>query len=236
MQLLAALGGLLTISVISFLAVRQYAGPTAVVAQEPNGTATALPDGRDPFWYVEVEQAEKARPRFIGQIGAIPVSPTEEEVDACGDLRGPGARAAGTTLEDAASREPGLDPRPHELPAGTALVPGEGAYGIDCEGEIVFTATAFEFGVSADSSYGGWLNVFRQRGAATARLDVAADRVSKVVVGSRPALLVEPLSKDGFGSSYVVIDEPWGMTYIESFGLTAEQLLAVADSLPSEEQ
>ncbi len=212
-----AIGATLTAAVTLSFAVTQYFN-TANVAQA---------DPANDLWYWALLEAEEQKPRPDGVIAGIQVGPNVDiPIAAC-----QAADAAVAAFEDATASV--LDVRPTYLPAGTemsAIAP----MAARCGETLVWAEQEWFVPPDPESGrYGGYLIVYRSRDRGVV-LDYAADRLGRTNIGGRPAVVIQPLTEDGFGNSSIVINEPFGVTIIHASGITGSDLLLVAESLRSE--
>lgn len=113
----------------------------------------------------------------------------------------------------------------------------DGEWVIKCgPGDGVLILAAKEFQVSADRAagrFGGHLEISRRPviGEPAIQLDVPAERARTGFVDGRTALIVRPISQDGFGDSAIVILEATRITRITADGITEEELLRIAEGL-----
>ncbi|HXG42682.1 MAG TPA: hypothetical protein VNL95_08155 [Dehalococcoidia bacterium] len=166
-------------------------------------------------------QEEAAKPPFVGTINGVTLG------------QGDGAERCSGKLEwhhdwQVAQGTP-YDIQPGHLPAGakeiwyTDPVPPI----ITCDGQVKSATRAWVVGGV------GTLIIIKQSNPER-RFEglYPADRVRAATVGGRPAVVVEPMRRDGFMSTTVVFfPEPWGLTVVVGESLPYEETLRVAESL-----
>lgn len=204
---------------------------TSVDAQDaPIVRVPAELQSRDDFWYVPLLEAEAAKPRLVGTFAGIQVGPEVDDVDVCAAVGEQSAERSRIALERVADHDPAMAP-PAYLPAQATYQPGPGSGGLVCGTTLGIVTATYDFPLSESSLYGGDLSFARLRGPRRAAIDVAADRAEVTTIAGRNALIVHPLTPDGFGDSYALIAEPGGLTYIQAFGLPMSEVLRIAESL-----
>lgn len=193
-----------------------------VVAANPN-------EEREPGWFIPLLREDREKPRLDTSLAGIRIGPNLE-VDAssiCQEVRG-----RYVELSEAA-RTP-LDVKPTYLPTGTTT---DGEWAIRCgPGAGTLILVSKEYYVPADRTlgrYGGHLEISRRPviGEPSIQLDVPAERARTDVVGGNSAIVVRPITRDGFGDSAVVIHEANRITRITADGITEEELLRIAEGL-----
>ncbi len=165
--------------------------------------------------------AEKQRPRFVGAIDGIFIAPSTDQFP--DDLRAKRERlVAGGCVDVPRARAGVLDlAREPVFPAGYVLNPGDPEV-IACSDVVTGVNRQYSF-TNAD---GLPSEVLVSRSIATAwGLDVAADRVKAVKVGRRDAIVIRPETPDGTGqTSMVLFPEPFGLTFVSAFNVSASEL------------
>jgi len=219
--------GRLAVALVLVL-VLTAAGTGAFVALRPGGGGEEAAAGPrrelKPFWYVPIVEEELRRPRADLVVNGIHVGPNS------GRRGGPCAVHGNPVYvgpEEVAGSE--LDISPSYLPPGTKFLEMEA---VACGGQL--STVVSRYWVEPDPvsmRFGGNLRFVRYRGEHYAELYVAADRVEAGTVKGRPAVFVRPLTDDGFGESFVIVAEDFGITFIEGNGITFDELLRVAESL-----
>lgn len=215
--------GLLLVLAISILA-----GASSFLAAErllPQSEAAAQTnEGRGPWRWVPLKDEEAAEPRTPRTINGITVSPDALSWGrACEpDLLNDG------TAEDIADTV--LDIQLGYLPPGTKLE--EGPIVLNCGSRPLSVGYVFYVPTDRDlGRFGGGLTVIRFEGERSFRLDRSSARLRGTTVGDRDAILAPPLTTDGFGSSAILIHEPYGLTVIRADGITEGELRRIAESI-----
>lgn len=193
---------------------------------QPPPFAEPLPEGRKPWWYVPIVERDDTLPRFDGVLSGIRLGPdVERQLSAC--EVGWRSIAASETLESELAISPAY------LPSGSHLT--ELTRSVAC-GDVVASNEAV-YSVPPDPTtgrFGGTIQIYRFKGDRAFRFDYPEARTRAGAVGRCPAVIVAPLTADGFGGSAIVIDESWGLTLVRADGLTAVDLARVAEGLYSE--
>jgi hypothetical protein len=71
----------------------------------------------------------------------------------------------------------------------------------------------------------------RRQGEHAIATDASPERVSAGTVAGKPAVLVEPLTPEGYGYSAVIVAEDLGLTVVSAFGLPLEETVKIAEGL-----
>ncbi len=222
----------LVFATASFLVTRQFQPAQRVEAEPP---VTSLPpldpetgEPRGYLWFIPALRADEAEPRFDGEVSGLRIGPDVERVlpswlpcltpNDLTRIVAPGI-AAGALI----------DVVPDHLPVNARLEEEELMF---C-GDVPVTAmTTYTFPASSESSaWGGRVSIFRAVGGHQLPQQWAADRVHAAQIAGRPAVIVSPITSDGWGTAAIYLREPWGFTSIESTGLTTEELIQIANSL-----
>lgn len=120
---------------------------------------------------------------------------------------------------------------PGYLPPNTEFI-GVGAQ--VCDG--VLTNIEARFSVPADPAtgrLGGQLQILRWDGDLAFRVDADAARAREDRVRGLPAVVVAPITADGYGWSYVILNEGEGLTVIRATGMAEAEIIRIAESLSS---
>lgn len=217
---------LMGVAVAVFLFIRINHSPSSVVANDGMGPV----EERARFWYLPLVEGEPSRPRLDTSLAGMRIGPDQPELRSCEYLGVPG-RMTPLSLAEAAEAAPELALPPAYVPDGAiveeAPLTGAGA----CGSRIGVVTAMYHFAPGSASSFGGTLHVSRQVGEHIVRLDVARDRAEVITVDGRDAVLVHPLSEDGFGDGHVIVPESWGISRVSGVGLSAAELIQVASSL-----
>jgi hypothetical protein len=78
---------------------------------------------------------------------------------------------------------------------------------------------------------GGNIAISRVYGGPEAMIDAPEDKVEACTVRGLPAVCVEPLLPNGFGTSYIIIDEEFGITRVQAGWVSFDLVLEVVESL-----
>lgn len=182
----------------------------------------------DEFWYVPLVEAEDVKPRLDTTVNGIRIGPGLERGDTfCDSIDAASADERGQ-VDFARTRSSEIAINP-VFPREAVLVRGEAA---QCGG--VVNHVEAEYFVTPDLSiprWGGPVVVIRSRDALAAGLSFPSDRASAEAIAGYDAVLLRPITTDGFGPSAVIVKDEFGLTIIEAEGLTADEVLAVARSL-----
>lgn len=206
----------IAITALTFVAFRELAaGPTADA--EP-----AIQ--REPLWYQAEQERDDGIERFDGTILGIRIGPAvdgRESLITCS-----GNYQQTTDVPDVGAI---LSPLPSYIPPDTERIETSAVL---CLGEVV--SAEARYSMKADRSagrLGGQLQIYRFKGTREFRFDAAANRVNEMTIGNTQAVVVEPITVEGYGRSAVFISEPWGLTTIRASGITISELLRIAESL-----
>lgn len=193
------------------------------VPQQEAGQPEPTPDIRLEQERLRLE--EEAKPRFEGVVNGIRLYPTGAEPVqrkwACTGARPEEvqevlmSRVAGTPMEIVATYVP---PGAEEVPAVWPPVV--------CKGTLAYVQR--EWVIRAE---GADFSIQRRQGERVVDIDASADRVSAATVGGKPAVLVEPITPDGYGYSMVIVAEDFGITAVVAFGLPLEETIKIAEGL-----
>jgi len=77
----------------------------------------------------------------------------------------------------------------------------------------------------------GFFIISRRQGEQAIDTDASADRVSAATVGGKPAVLIKPLTPEGYGYSVVIVAEDFGLTVIGADGLPLDETIKIAEGL-----
>lgn len=173
----------------------------------------------------QARQEELAKPRFEGVVNGIRLYPTNadpavQRKDACSDVkpdeveRVSMSAVAGTPMEII----------PTYLPPGADEVDPMWRP-IVCKGILVYVERRWLIRGKADFS------IRRHQGEQATSIEASADRISAATVGGKPAVLVEPITLDGYGYSMAIVAEDFGTTVVVAFGLPLEETVKIAEGL-----
>ena len=214
--------GALFLAISSFVIVRELRGPAEVSADPPGSRWADRPDG----WRELLLDAEDEAPRFDGTLNGIRIAPT---LPRGGASCGPGDRA-GYVDRDAVRGE-AVEIAPSYLPAGTVA----GAETVLACPNGTVLEHVIEYEVPTDYTlerFGGGMAIVRGvTGEPRFALDASAERARTAEIAGRPAVVFRPLSEDGFGPSAVIVAEPWGVTAVQAYGLTEDEVVRIAEGL-----
>ncbi len=212
---------------LTALAVLGAAGAGFVLARSSGDGGAAVaqgPQDRDPLWYVPILEAEARKPRAVLTINGLTVGPGETAYDT--------SKCSGPAQELPLASADGspLQIKTRYLPAGTFQ---EGGRAMKCAS--ILTLSTADFTVPADRAagrYGGWITITRAP-LTTPRvsLDLPAEHFRSGSIAGRPAVLVDPATPDGLGQAAVVVKESFGVTLLQSNGITIDELTKVAQGL-----
>jgi hypothetical protein len=174
----------------------------------------------------QARQEELAKPTFEGVVNGIRLYPTNAE-DAverewvCADARP--EEVEHLTMSEVAGTP--MEITPTYLPAGAEETspmwpPAK------CKGILVYVQRDW---VMRDE--GADFFIIRYQGEHATDTTASADRVSAGTVGGKPAVLVEPITPDGYGQSAVIVAEDFGITIVSAFGLPLEETVKIAKGL-----
>jgi hypothetical protein len=172
-----------------------------------------------------LSQEEAAKPRFEGVVNGIRLYRTGAAVTvqrkwACSDakpedVQHPAMSAvAGTPMEIVPTY---LPPDAEEVaPTWPPVV---------CKGVLVYVERGWV------TPGRGWFSIYRYEGEQAIDVDASVDRVSAASIGGKAAVLVKPLTPEGFGYSMVIVAEDFGLTVVAADGLPIEETVKIAEGL-----
>ncbi|MGD0205867.1 MAG: hypothetical protein ABSB57_05475 [Dehalococcoidia bacterium] len=195
--------------------------PVTPAAIEPTRAApepTPTPVGLAALPSVVAEQErlrldEAAKPTFEGVVNGIRLYPTDaqpavQRKSACTDAKPEEVEqltmsaVAGTPMEI----------MPSYLPAGAEEVPAMWPP-VACKGTVANVER--QWIIRGE----GFFIISRRQGEQAIDIDASAGRVSPATIAGKPAVLVEPLTPEGYGYSMVIVAEDFGLTVIGADGL-----------------
>jgi hypothetical protein len=174
----------------------------------------------------QARQEEEAKPRFEGVVNGIRLYPTNAEPavyreSACNYVKSEEreyvtmSEVAGTPMEITPTYLPPdaeeIDPMWPPVMCKGILASVERQWVIRDEGVHLFIA--------------------RRQGEHAADTTASADRISAGTIGDKPAVLVEPITPDGYGYSMVIVAEDFGITVVAADGLPLEETVKIAEGL-----
>jgi hypothetical protein len=181
------------------------------------------------FWYVPLQKADEAKPRFDGTVNGIRLGPNVES----GDEGGPcaGVNPSSPNTGPISEAETVGSPLEIYLPFNT-ITDQSLFHAGTCTGVISSVEKGFTiFADPATGRFGGPLSIYRFRGDPAFIIDAPADRVNPGSIGGRSAVLVRPLTDSGFGESAVYVKESFGLTVLRASGIPLGELVRIAESL-----
>lgn len=160
--------------------------------------------------------------RFDGEINGIRLGP---DVDDRAIVVCAGEAAL---VEFSEVRGDSLDVEPPYLPEGAVR---KHELIASCDGEIISAEATYFLEASNHHPYGARILIYRYKGEPAFRADYPVARVSDESTLARPAILVRPVADDGLGNSAIFLRDDHGLTTIRAAGITAAELLRIAESL-----
>src|SRR5438132_7518899 len=218
---------LAAVAVVSFFLVRILTDDSSHDVARGQANASPAPN---PLELILAEDAKK--PRFVGEIQGIYISPDEQTVPEQHQVPPCQAKRHVPVSWDQA----GQFALNVQLPPKFIFKPDDMNTGvIACEGAEVYTARwAYELPQPQFVDYPARLFIARGR-SSWIYADASADRVKTVDLGGRLAVVVEPVRPEGAGSlgqdgtqASVSFPETFGMTSVTSTGVPLSDLLEVA--------
>lgn len=172
------------------------------------------------------QAADLARPPFEGVVNGIYLwSETPPADPSLGAKPCPDDRTR-QVPESEQSASPYYVEVPSYLPPGAYEVQEPEMLACDT-GQVVHVGRVVELRPS-----GIEIGVSREVGRWAAPIGHAhASRVEEGAVGGKPAAFVRPVTKEGFGTSWIYIREDFGVTGVTAFDLPFEELLEVAEAV-----
>lgn len=190
----------------------------------------------EPFWYVPLFEEDASKPRLDATLAGITLGPDAPDADICAAIGRGAATLSQVGLAEAAAAAPELHVSPRYLPPLARQLVGSSLHqngALSCGGAIGMVNGYYTFPRSS-GNFGGIISIVRVRGGPIVRtlaLDVAADRAEVGTVAGMDAVLIRPVIAGGLGQSFVIIAEPWGITWVEANGLPFAETLRIAESL-----
>jgi hypothetical protein len=179
----------------------------------------------------QARQEEEAKPRFEGVVNGIRLydtnaDPAVQRKDACSDAKPDEVEhltmgaVAGMPMEIIPTY---LPPDAEEVdPMWRPIV---------CKGTLVYVERRWLIRGKGDFS------ITRHQGEQATSTEASADRISATTIGGKRAVLVEPITPDGYGYSMAIVAEDFGTTVVVAFGLPLEETVKIAEGVttPAEE-
>ena len=173
----------------------------------------------------QLTREEAAKPRFEGVVNGIRLYSTDTEAavqrkSACTDAKPEEVEhvtmnaVAGTPMEIIPTYLP-LDAE-EQPPMWPPVI---------CRGVVAYVDRVWIVPGKGD------FFIIRYQGEQAIDIDASAGRVSAATVAGKPAVLVAPLTPDGFGQSAVIVAEDFGITIVSADGLPLEETVKIAESL-----
>lgn len=225
---LAAHGAGITL-VASLAAIAVAAGFMLACQGSSELPVAANPEEREPGWFLPLLEADRQKPRLDGVVNGIRIGPAivHDWSKVCQGF-------PGWYVDEKEVRGTPLDLTVRYLPQGTVK---EAALATKCgPGEGSLILFEMEFSVPGDKAigrFGGHLEISRSLVVDTpaTNLNLPAERARPITVGGHRAVLIGPITDDGFGPSAVVIAEHGRLTRVVADGITEEELLRIAEGL-----
>ena len=199
---------------------------TATPAAEATSTAqpTPTPDVRAELERLRLE--EDAKPRFEGVLNGI-------QVYATGSPSPPGREWACTDakpeeiqhVDMSAVAGTAMEIVPTYLPAGADEVSST-LPSVICKGTVAYVEREWSI-----RDKGADLFIARREGERVIDIDASYERVATATVAGKPAVVVAPLTADGYGYSMAILAEDFGITVVRVFGLPLEETIKIAEGL-----
>jgi len=209
-------------AVVAGLAVPLVGCEVEETEPTPTAQATPTPDIRAELERLRLE--EDAKPRFEGVLSGIRLytggGKDVERKNACSDAKPEEVQhldmsaVVGTPME--------IDPS--YLPASAEEQPTMWPP-VACKGIVTDVERWWVIPGK------GNLFIARRQGEQAVASSSSADRVSAGTVGGKPAVLVAPLTPEGYGQSVVIIAEDFGLTIVFADGLPLDETVKVAEGL-----
>lgn len=211
-----AVSALALVAAIGFTATRHFM-PVQPAESEPV---------RQPWWYVDVQKADDQHPRLDATIADIRLGPSVDMTNKLVNCpTGYEQAAPGYVVPTETSAAPEYLPSTAESTSSGAVL---------CNGQVVAAEADYSIlGDRATGRLGGRLQIYRFRGERLFQIDVPQDRTRQGTVAGRAAVIVSPVTEDGWGLSAIFVYEPWGLTTLRVYGMTEQELVRVAESLYS---
>jgi len=173
----------------------------------------------------QARQEEDAKPRFQGVVNGIRLYPTNAEPAVyrewvCNYVK-PEEREYVTMSEVAGTP---MEITPTYLPAGAEEISPMWPPVI-CKGILAYVDRRWIVRGEGD------FFIIRYQGEQAIDTTASAGRISAGTIGGKPAVLVEPITPDGYGYSMVIVAEDFGITVVAADGLPLEETVKIAEGL-----
>jgi hypothetical protein len=203
---------------------RGGAGAGATPEEGPTEEAEPTPDLL--LEWERARQEEAAKPTFEGVVNGIRLygpdaEPAVQRKSACTDAKPQDVEQ----LSMSAVAGTPMDIAPTYLPAG-AEEQAPTWLPLACKGTVAYAERRW---VIRDR--GAFFFILHYQGEQAVDIDASAGRVSAATVGGKPAVLVKPLTPEGYGYSMVILAEGFGLTVIGADGLPMEETIKIAEGL-----
>jgi hypothetical protein len=198
------------------------AGAVVVVGQGGEETGEG-PDIRLEWERLRLEEA--AKPGFEGVVNGIRLYPTSagpavQRKSACSDASS--EEVQHVTMEAVVGTP--MEIVPTYLPPGAEEEPP--MWGpVICKGVLAYVERRWNIRGEGD------FFITRRQGEQAIDIDASAERVSAATIGGKRAVLVKPLTPEGYGYSMVIVAEDFGLTSVVAFGLPIEETIKIAEGL-----
>jgi len=170
-------------------------------------------------------QEEAAKPRFEGVVNGIRLYRTDADPAVRRKWVCTGARdeeVAHPAMSDVAGTP--MEIIPTYLPPGAEEQPSMWPPVI-CKGVVAYVDRVWIVRGKGD------FFIIRYQGEQAMDISASADRVSAATVGGKRAVLVAPITPDGYGQSSVILAEDFGITIVSADGLPLEETVKIAEGL-----
>ena len=198
--------------------------PAVPVGRVAVGQTGASPDVRQEWERIRLEEA--AKPTFEGVVNGIRLYSLDAEAavqreSACNYVKP--EELEYVTMSDVAGTP--MEIVPTYLPAGAEEVDPMWPPMV-CKGILASVERQWLVrGKGVD------IFIYRRQGEHATATDASPERVSAGTVSGKPAVLVEPLTPEGYGYSSVIVAEDFGLTVVSAFGLPLEETIKIAEGL-----
>jgi len=208
---------------LAVVAAAVTASALVVMGQGGGGETGEGPDIRLELERLRLEEA--AKPTFEGVVNGIRLYPTDAEAavqreSACNYVKP--EELEYVTMSDVAGTP--MDIVPTYLPAGAEEVAPMWPPMV-CKGIVANVERQWIIRSK------GFFIISRRQGEQAIDTDASADRVSAATVGGKRAVLVAPLTREGYGYSMVILAEDFGLSVIGADGLAIDETIKIAEGL-----
>lgn len=183
----------------------------------------ATPDPRRGGWWIPYENVEKMHPWFEGTLAGIRIQTTEYTLPAveCANIRNVPVE------EDYFSLPLGYNP------PGMLRDPGYGPASVWCGARLERAWAHFSYPpFTAESIYGGPIDIVRYRTEPIVQLRVRQHRAKETTIGGHPAVIAAPYLDDfSRGDAAVVVWDGEYITRITATNVRMAEVLRIAEGL-----